>query len=294
MSGDFDNLPGTLKSFDPETGKLQWIFYSTPPPGTPASISGGSTGGQMWNAGTYDPELNLLFVGTGNPTPVLNGPSRPGDNKWTCSIVAINPDTGKLAWGFQASPHDTHDWDAAEVPVLVDATFNGTPRKLLMQASRNAYFFVLDRTTGKNLLTTKFADANWATGVDKDGQPIPNPAKEPARDGRLVAPVAQFASANFVVSRFLPVVRSRTKKYALRDACISSLRGDANVGIGASTGTCGVPVGEDVVGQCLESPRQLPVWGFNRNDPAGPLVVRPRTAGPLAPGVGCRCRRTGG
>jgi len=188
VSGDFDNLPGTLKSFDPETGKLQWIFYSTPPPGTADSISGGATGGQMWNAGTYDPELNLLFVGTGNPTPVLNGPYRPGDNKWTCSIVAIDPDTGKLAWGFQASPHDTHDWDAAEVPVLVDATFNGTPRKLLMQASRNAYFFVLDRTTGKNLVTTKFADANWATGIDKDGQPIPNPAKEPARDGRLVAP----------------------------------------------------------------------------------------------------------
>jgi alcohol dehydrogenase (cytochrome c) len=188
VSGDFDNLPGTLKSFDPETGKQQWIFYSTPPPGTADSISGGATGGQMWNAGTYDPELNLLFVGTGNPTPVLNGPFRAGDNKWTCSIVALNPDTGKLVWGFQASPHDTHDWDAAEVPVLVDATFNGAPRKLLMQASRNAYFFVLDRTNGKNLLTTTFAAANWATGISKSGEPIPNPAKEPARDGRLVAP----------------------------------------------------------------------------------------------------------
>jgi alcohol dehydrogenase (cytochrome c) len=110
----------------------------------------------MWMTGTYDPELNLVYVGTGNPTPVLNGPARPGDNPWTCSIVALNPDTGKLAWGFQASPHDTHDWDAAEVPVLVDADFNGTPRKLLMQASRNGYFFVLDRTNGKNLLTAPF------------------------------------------------------------------------------------------------------------------------------------------
>src|SRR5207244_5831774 len=170
------------------TGKTQWIFHSTPTPGTPGNPSGGATGGQMWMTGTYDPVLNLLYVGTGNPTPTLNGPARPGDNPWTGSIVALNPDTGKLERGSQASPHDTHDWDAAEVPVLVDATFNGTPRKLLLQASRNGYFFVLDRTTGKNLLTTPFAAANWARGVDEDGRPIPNPAKEPARDGRLIAP----------------------------------------------------------------------------------------------------------
>ena len=142
----------------------------------------------MWNTGTYDPELNLVFVGTGNPTPVLNGTQRPGDNPWTCSIVALNPDTGKLVWGFQASPHDTHDWDAVEVPVLVDGKFKGTPRKMLLQASRNGYFFVLDRTTGKSLLTTTFAAVNWSTGVDKSGRPIPNPAKEPARDGRLISP----------------------------------------------------------------------------------------------------------
>jgi alcohol dehydrogenase (cytochrome c) len=188
VSGDFDNLPGMLTSFDPETGKKQWVFYSTPLPGAADPPSGGATGGQMWMTGTYDPELNLVFVGTGNPTPVLNGPARPGDNPWTGSILAINPDTGKLAWGFQASPHDTHDWDAAEVPVLVDAAFNGAPRKLLLQASRNGYFFVLDRTTGKSLLTTPFAAVNWASGTDKDGRPTPDPAKEPARDGRLVAP----------------------------------------------------------------------------------------------------------
>jgi len=188
VSGDFDNLPGILRSFDPETGKPQWTFYSTPPVGTPNSESGGATGGQMWMTGTYDPDLNLVFVGTGNPTPVLNGPVRPGDNRWTCSIVAINPDSGTLAWGFQASPHDTHDWDAAEVPVLVDATFAGQPRKLLLQASRNGYYFVLDRATGKNLLTTPFATVNWSREIDKDGRPVPDPAKEPARDGRLVAP----------------------------------------------------------------------------------------------------------
>jgi alcohol dehydrogenase (cytochrome c) len=206
VSGDFDNLPGTLKSFDPVTGKTQWTFYSTPPPGTTGSqaeIAGGATGGQMWMTGTYDPELNLVFVGTGNPTPVLNGPARPGDNRWTCSIVAINPDNGQLAWGFQASPHDTHDWDAAEVPVLVDAPFGGAPRKLLLQASRNGYFFVLDRTNGKNLLTKSFATVNWASGIDKDGRPTPAVAKEPARDGRLVAP-NESGATNFRSPSFDP------------------------------------------------------------------------------------------
>jgi alcohol dehydrogenase (cytochrome c) len=188
MSGDFDNLPGTLRAFDPATGQPQWTFYSTPPTGTPGSISGGATGGQMWMTGTYDPELNLLYVGTGNPTPVLNGQVRPGDNPWTCSIVALNPDTGELKWGFQVSPHDTHDWDASEVPVLVDAKLDGVDRKLLLQASRNGYYVVLDRTTGKNILTRPFATLNWSRGIDADGRPIPNADKEPARDGRLVAP----------------------------------------------------------------------------------------------------------
>jgi alcohol dehydrogenase (cytochrome c) len=153
LSGDFDNLPGMIKAIDPETGKTQWTWFSTQPAGTPNSTTGGNT----WVTGTYDPDLNLLYWGTGNPTPVLNGAARPGDDPWTCSIVALNPDTGQQVWGFQASPHDTHDWDAVELPVLVDGNFNGTPKKMLMQASRNGYFFVLDRTNGKSLLTVPFA-----------------------------------------------------------------------------------------------------------------------------------------
>jgi alcohol dehydrogenase (cytochrome c) len=184
VSGDFDNLRGFLRSIDPETGATQWTWYSTPPAGTPDA----TTGGMTWMTGTYDPGLNLLYWGTGNPTPVLRATTRPGDDLYTCSIVALNPDDGKLAWAFQASPHDTHDWDAAEVPVLVDAEFGGRPRKMLMQASRNGYFFVLDRTDGKSLLTTPFGTVNWSLGVDKQGRPIPNPAKEPAPDGRLIAP----------------------------------------------------------------------------------------------------------
>jgi alcohol dehydrogenase (cytochrome c) len=183
-SGDFDNLQGFLRAIDPDTGATQWTWFATPPVGTAKATSGGN----MWMTGTYDPELNLVYFGTGNPTPVLNGKVRPGDNLYTCSIVAINPDTGKLAWAFQPSPHDTHDWDAVEIPVIADASFDGARRKLLMQASRNGYFFVLDRTTGKSLLTTSFGLVNWTLGVDKEGRPIPNPAKEPAPDGRLIAP----------------------------------------------------------------------------------------------------------
>jgi alcohol dehydrogenase (cytochrome c) len=184
VSGDFDNLTGFLKSIDPETGKTQWRWDSTPPPGTPNA----TTGGMTWMTGTYDPSLNLIYWGTGNPTPVLNGKERPGDDLYSCSIVALNPDTGKLSWSFQPSPHDTHDWDAVETPVLVDADFKGKPRKMLMQTSRNGYFFVLDRTNGESLLTTTFGPVNWSKGVDKKGQPIPNPDKEPAPDGRLIAP----------------------------------------------------------------------------------------------------------
>ena len=209
VSGDFDNIPGMLKSLSADTGETQWTFYSTPPPGA----SGAATGGNMWITGTYDPDLNLVFVGTGNPTPVLAAQTRPGDNPWTCSVVALNPDTGKLVWGFQATPHDTHDWDAVEIPVLVDASFNGSPRKILLQASRNGYFFVLDRTTGKSLLTSTFAAVNWSKGVDKDGRPIHNPGKDPARDGRLVAPdeggATNYRSPSFDSKTGLLIVSSR-------------------------------------------------------------------------------------
>ncbi len=131
-------------------------------------------GGMTWMSGTYDPELNLYYFGTGNPNPVHAAQSRKGDNLYTCSIVALNPDTGKMVWYYQMSPHDTHDWDNTETPVLIDATFNGQPRKLLAQAARNGYFVLLDRTNGKNLLTAPFVETlNWAKGIDAQGKPIP-------------------------------------------------------------------------------------------------------------------------
>ncbi len=193
VGGDAIDVPGYLESRDPETGELQWRWNSEPRQGEPGAetwpneeaMSHG--GGMTWLTGTYDKELNLLYWGTGNPNPVMAGQGRKGDNLWTCSIVAINPDTGKLVWYFQGSPHDTHDWDNTETPVLFDAEIDGKPRKLLAQAARNGYFFVLDRTNGKNLVSKPYVPLNWSKGVDAKGQPIPDGRKEPTVDGSLIS-----------------------------------------------------------------------------------------------------------
>ena len=175
IGGDHLDNPGFVESHDPETGALQWKWWTTPRKGEPGietwpdEYASAHGTGQAWIPGTYDPELNLYIVGTGNPNPVMAEKSRKGDNLYTCSIVALNPDTGKLVWYFQPSPHDVHDWDAVETPVLVDGEINGQPRKLVPQASRNGYFFVLDRATGEHILTKPFIDTlNWAKGSERE------------------------------------------------------------------------------------------------------------------------------
>ncbi len=195
IGGDHLDNPGFLESRDPETGALQWKWNTTPRKGEPGietwpdEYASAHGTGETWMPGTYDPQLNLYYLGTGNPNPVMAEKSRKGDNLYTCTIVALNPDTGKLVWYYQVSPHDVHDWDAVETPVLVDGVVDGQPRKLLIQASRNGYFFVLDRTNGKHILTKPFINTvNWAEGLNAKGQPIPNPAKFPSVDGTLVSP----------------------------------------------------------------------------------------------------------
>ncbi len=194
--GDSLDVPGFLESHDPETGAVQWKWWSEPlkegDPGSetwPDAYAMRHGGGMTWIPGTYDPELHLYYIGTGNPNPVMAGQSRKGKDLFTCSIVALNVDTGKMAWYFQASPHDTHDWDSAQTPVLFDGEIDGKPRKLLAQADRNGYFFVLDRVTGKNIVTKSYLPTlNWSKGVDANGSPIPNPEKEPKVAGVLVSP----------------------------------------------------------------------------------------------------------
>lgn len=199
--GDSLDLSGFLQARDPETGEIQWTHYNTPREGEPGietwpnEYAAAHGGGGAWVQGAYDPELNLYYYGTANPNPVYAPQSRAGADLYTSSIIAINPDTGNMAWYYQASPHDTHDWDAACDTVLIDGTINGKPRKLLAQASRNGFFFVLDRTNGKKVVAVPFVDTqNWTKGLDARGQPIPDPAKEPSLGGSLAWPNAGSAT----------------------------------------------------------------------------------------------------
>ncbi len=195
-TGDDLDAPGYMESVDPETGEVQWKWYSEPlkmgDPGSntwPNQDSMRHGGAGVWVPGSYDPELNLYYFGTANPTPAFSTSTREGRDLYTSSLVAVNIDTGKMAWYFQSSPEDTHDWDAAQTPVLVDGTWNGKPRKLLLNATRNGYFFVLDRATGEHLLTTKLSPTvNWSTGLDERGEPLRDPEKDASPGGSLVSP----------------------------------------------------------------------------------------------------------
>ena len=193
-TGNDTDMPAFIKSLDPRTGAVQWILYSTAQnPGEPgldtwASLDASRHGnGAYWIPGAYDPETHLYMYGTGNPTPSYTQGRGDGDNLFTSCLIAVNVDTGKMAWYYQTSPHDTHDWDSTQTPVLVDAMFGGRMRKLVMTATRNGYFFVLDRTNGQHLVTSKLGVVNnWAVGLDEKGQPKRNPNKDATIAGSLV------------------------------------------------------------------------------------------------------------
>ncbi len=196
-TGNDLDMPGFLQSFNAETGALEWKFYTVPmnegDPGLdtwPSLDAARHGGGQVWVPGVYDPETRLYIFGTGNPTPAYTGVARKGDNLFTCSLVAVHVDTGKMAWYFQTSAHDTHDWDSAQTPILIDGRINGRPRKLVSTASRNGYFYTLDRVTGEHFVTAKYGSAtNWALGVRPTGVVEPNLQKSATIPGSLVSPV---------------------------------------------------------------------------------------------------------
>src|SRR6476620_5727966 len=175
-------------SSDPETGKRQWVWYSVPMKEGDPGVSTWKNldaarhgGGQMWVPGSYDPDTHLYITGTGNPTPAYTSGMRgEGDNLYTCSIVAINVDTGKMQWYYQTSPYYSHDWDSTETPILVDAEFGGKQRKMVPHASRNGYYFTLDRLTGERLASAPFSETvNWAKkGLNAKGQPVRDPEKD--------------------------------------------------------------------------------------------------------------------
>ena len=182
-----------LDAYDPDTGKRLWRFWTIPAAGEPGSGSwlGDSwkTGGApTWMTGTYDPELDLLYWATGNPAPDLNGETRLGDNLYSASVVALDPDTGKMKWYFQFTPHDVHDWDANEVPVLLDLEMDGKPRKLLVHSNRNGFYYVLDRETGEFLHANPVARVTWASGIDSKGRPQVLPNTDPTPEGNRQCP----------------------------------------------------------------------------------------------------------
>jgi alcohol dehydrogenase (cytochrome c) len=176
-SGGDDGVRGFVAAYDALTGKLAWRFWTIPAPGEFGSESWPGKlylhgGGTTWMPGTYDSQLNTIFWGTSNPAPDFEGEVRPGDDLYTDCVLALDPDTGKLKWYFQFTPHDLFDFDAVETPMLIDAIYQGTARKLLVQANRNGYIYVLDRTNGKFLSATPFVEKlNWAKGIDAQGRP---------------------------------------------------------------------------------------------------------------------------
>jgi len=195
-TGNDLDAPGYLQSYDPETGKRQWIFYTVPmnagDPGVetwPSLDAARHGGGQPWVPGAYDPETKLYIFGTGNPTPAYAPAGRGvGSGLFTCSLIAVNVDTGKMAWYYQTSPRDMHDWDSTQTPVLFEMRINGRLRKLVSTGARNGYFFTLDRTNGEHIASGKFSPAaNWATGLDEHGRPMLNPEKVATIGGAIVS-----------------------------------------------------------------------------------------------------------
>lgn len=200
VSGAEAGIRGFLDAYDPKTGARVWRTHTIPAPGEPGSETWATAdswktgGGSAWLTGSYDPALNLVYWGTGNPGPDWNGDLRRGDNLFTCSLIALNPADGKIKWHFQFTPHDIHDWDANEIPVLFDAAINGRPRKLVAMANRNAFYYVLDRETGEFLSATPYAKQTWAERIDAKGRPVRRAGTEPSVEGTLVFPNIQGAS----------------------------------------------------------------------------------------------------
>jgi alcohol dehydrogenase (cytochrome c) len=205
-SGGEYGIRGFIAAYDAATGKEAWKFNTVPAPGEPGSETWSKGwehgGGSIWVTGSYDPDTNLTFWGVGNAGPDYNAEYRPGDNLYTCSVVALDADTGQLRWHYQFTPADEFDWDAVQIPVLADLTWKGQPRHVMLWANRNGFFYVLDRKTGEFLQATPIAKQNWNAGFD-NGRPIRAANAMPSRDGVLIYPGNQGAT-NWFSPSFSP------------------------------------------------------------------------------------------
>jgi len=201
-------IGGIIAAFDARTGKEVWRFHTIPQPGEPnfgtwAGDSWKKGGAAIWNTGSYDPQTNLTFWGTGNPQPDWDGSKRLGDNLYSDSVVALDADTGKLKWYYQFTPHDEVDYDATQVPVLADIEWQGAPRKVMLWANRNGLMYVFDRSTGQFLSGKPFVKVNWMNGFDEKGRPMRVPGKVPTPEGTLIMPTV-LGATNWYPPSFSP------------------------------------------------------------------------------------------
>jgi alcohol dehydrogenase (cytochrome c) len=212
VAGAEYGIRGFIDAYDAHTGARAWRFYTVAGPGDPgartwpqgdAYLRGG---GSIWVTGTYDPQQNLLFFGTGNPGPDYYSNAREGDNLYTTSLVALDLDTGERRWHYQFTPHDVHDWDSTQVPVLGDLTINGQARKVVMFANRNGFFYTIDRVTGKVIVAKPFVETTWAKEIDSNGRPVLLPGHLPDEDGTKTCPDLG-GGTNFMSPSFDPTTR---------------------------------------------------------------------------------------
>ncbi|PWU05468.1 MAG: PQQ-dependent dehydrogenase, methanol/ethanol family [Terriglobia bacterium] len=207
-AGGERGIAGFLAAYDAQTGREVWRFHTTANPGEPGNEtwegdSWKTGGGSVWVTGSYDPDLNLIYWGTGNPGPDWNPAVRRGANLYTDSVVALDADTGKLKWYYQFTPNDEWDFDSVQVPVLADLTWKGKPRKAMLWGNRNGFFYVLDRTGGEFLLGKPFVKQTWSAGIDEAGKPIKAPGKSPSVPGNDVYPGVQ-GGTNWYSPSFSP------------------------------------------------------------------------------------------
>lgn len=212
VSGGDEGVRGFVAAFDVATGRELWRFWTVPAPGEPGSETWQGKAiahpcAATWLTGSYDERQRLVLWTTGNPCPDYNGDERQGDNLWSNSVVALDPETGRLRWHFQFTPHDLNDWDAVQTVVVADTRFEGRDRKLLLQANRNGFFYVLDRETGALLLARPFIEnLNWASGVAADGRPQRLPGMEPTWRGTVVCP-SVVGATNWMSPAYNPDTR---------------------------------------------------------------------------------------
>jgi alcohol dehydrogenase (cytochrome c) len=210
VAGGEYGIQGFIAAYDADTGQLRWKFNTIPGPGEPGhhtweGDSWKNGGAATWMTGSFDPELDSLYWGVGNPSPTYDGAMREGDNLYANSVVALDPKTGRRKWHFQFTPHDEHDWDAVQVPILIESQQGlGAPRKLMLWANKNGFYYVLDRESGKMLLARALVRQNWAEAIDPNGRPILNPNMSPSPRGTLTYP-GEMGATNWWPPAYSPL-----------------------------------------------------------------------------------------